>query len=123
MIQLIKIAMALKPGQSIVVQRSTMYEAAAETLTGLDRMRGARRSDIKDLVEHINKNWGICMTEDAMTENWTMHMPAEGPPKINATPNPGGLTFSKQMQKIPGPTKADYFSRDKYPGGNKHGKG
>jgi len=66
-------ATALMPGQSIKISRDKMVTAAEGILYSL--LFSVRRVDIKIFAEQVAQNWGVTMTEDAMTGEWTMFKP------------------------------------------------
>ena len=75
--RLLEISMRLNPGQAIVIPRDDMYKAALGMLTGLDRMSGARESDVVEFAEIISKNWDVKLTENMMSGDYVMFKPKE----------------------------------------------
>lgn len=72
-IGLLAVAMNLKPGQAYGgIPYETMAEAAIADMPILDRMSGARRSDVDAWIKIAGKNWGVEFVED-MRGNWTMY--------------------------------------------------
>lgn len=73
-IELMQTAMRLKPGQAIKIPRASMIKAAEGNLKSL-LFDSVRYSDIKEFAKKAGQNWGVTMTEDVMTGDYTMHKP------------------------------------------------
>jgi hypothetical protein len=70
-IELMQTSMKLKAGQAIMVSRANMVKAAEGNIKSL-LFDCVRESDIKEFAEQIERNWGVTMTEEPMTGDWTM---------------------------------------------------
>jgi hypothetical protein len=74
-IQLMQLATALPPGHAIVISLRDMMEAAAQELTGLDRIGGPRPSDVREFIAKIEPNWDVTITPDTFRDQYTMYKP------------------------------------------------
>ena len=70
-IRLMQISRSLKKGQAINITKESMRDAAKGNLSSL-LFDSVRPNDVKDLVAQIERNWGVTMTENIMTGNYTM---------------------------------------------------
>lgn len=73
-IKLMLLSQQLQPGQCIVIVRDDMIKAAAGSLTSL-LFDSVRESDIDNFARKIEQSWGITMSCDPMTGNYTMCKP------------------------------------------------
>ena len=66
--------MRLQEGQAIKISRNQMWRAGEGMLSSL-LFDHVRESDVKKFAEAVNRNWGVTLTEDIFTGQWTMHRP------------------------------------------------
>lgn len=71
-IEIMRIAMRLKPGEAICIPRGSMVKAAEGNLTSL-LFDSVRDSDIREFAEVAGPNWDVVFIEDLRTGGWTMH--------------------------------------------------
>lgn len=69
--QLLQIAMRLKPGEAIQISASDMLRAAEGSLSSLI-FDSVRHRDVENFAKQIEENWGVEMTLNPVTGNYTM---------------------------------------------------
>lgn len=70
-IELMQLSEKLESGECINIPADQMREAAKGELRSL-LYDHVRQSDVDIFAEKIEKNWGIKMTKDLMTDDYTM---------------------------------------------------
>jgi hypothetical protein len=73
-IKLYEISVSLPKGMAIKLDHKTIMAAIQATLPAFPH-NPARESDVKPFVEKIERNWGILLNRDCLTDTWTMSKP------------------------------------------------
>lgn len=73
-VQLLELSRNLPKGKAIKLENRVIMEAIQDTMPQFP-YNPARESDVKPYIEKIQANWGILMTQDPLTQKWTMFKP------------------------------------------------
>lgn len=71
-IELMKLSMGLKPGQSIVVQRHEVIAAAAQDLDSRV-FDSVRQSDVDKFIKKIEVSWGLIISYSVEKDCYIFH--------------------------------------------------